>query len=78
MSEFNLLIDGKMVPGDQTMPVLNPATEEVLAQCPRVEEPARYRGRRRQGRLSGLGGDPDRGAPPAGDENGRSDRGQHQ
>jgi acyl-CoA reductase-like NAD-dependent aldehyde dehydrogenase len=30
MSDFNLLIDGKMVPGDQTMPVLNPATEEVL------------------------------------------------
>jgi hypothetical protein len=26
MSDFNLLIDGKMVPGDQTMPVLNPAT----------------------------------------------------
>jgi hypothetical protein len=33
MSDFNLLIDGKMVPGDLTMPVLNPATEEVLAQC---------------------------------------------
>jgi hypothetical protein len=31
MSDFKLLIDGKMVPGDQTMPVLNPATEEVLA-----------------------------------------------
>jgi len=28
MSDFNLLIDGKMVPGDLTMPVLNPATEE--------------------------------------------------
>ena len=38
MSEFNLLIDGKMVPGDQTMPVLNPATEEVLAQCPRASK----------------------------------------
>ena len=36
MSDFNLLIDGKMVPGDLTMPVLNPATEEVLAQCPRA------------------------------------------
>jgi acyl-CoA reductase-like NAD-dependent aldehyde dehydrogenase len=36
MSDFNLLIDGKMVPGDQTMPVLNPATEEVLVQCPRA------------------------------------------
>src|SRR5580693_4724854 len=38
MSEFKLLIDGKMVPGDQTMAVLNPATEEVLAQCPRASE----------------------------------------
>ena len=37
MNDFNLLIDGKMVPGDQTMPVLNPATEEVLAQCPQIE-----------------------------------------
>ena len=36
MNEYSLLIDGKMVPGDQTMPVLNPATEEVLAQCPRA------------------------------------------
>jgi len=36
MSDFNLLIDGRMVPGDLTMPVLNPATEEVLAQCPRA------------------------------------------
>jgi acyl-CoA reductase-like NAD-dependent aldehyde dehydrogenase len=38
MSDFNLLINGKMVPGDQTMPVLNPATEEVLAQCPRASK----------------------------------------
>ena len=29
MSAYNLLIDGKMVPGDQTMPVLNAGTEEV-------------------------------------------------
>src|SRR6202035_4352896 len=36
MSDFNLLIDGKMVPGDLQMPVLNPATEEVLVQCPRA------------------------------------------
>ncbi len=36
MSDFNLLIDGEMVPGDLMMPVLNPATEEVLAQCPRA------------------------------------------
>jgi len=32
MTDFNLLIDGKLVPGDLKMPVLNPATEEVLAQ----------------------------------------------
>src|SRR6202011_1195251 len=38
MSDFNLLIDGEMVPGDLTMPVLNPATEEVLAQCPRASK----------------------------------------
>src|ERR1700727_1320001 len=38
MSDFNLLIDGKMVPGDLKMPVLNPATEEVLAQCPRASK----------------------------------------
>src|ERR1700744_3062898 len=38
MSEFNLLIDGKMVPGDLTMPVLNPATEEGLGQCPRASK----------------------------------------
>ena len=38
MSDYKLLIDGKMVPGDQTMPVLNPATEEVVAQCPRASK----------------------------------------
>src|SRR6201985_2471096 len=38
MRDFNLLIDGKMVPGDLEMPVLNPATEEVLAQCPRASK----------------------------------------
>ena len=66
MSDFNLLIDGKMVPGDLTMPVLNPATEEVLAQCPRASKaPARRGGRRGQGRVSGVGRDPDRRAPQA-------------
>jgi acyl-CoA reductase-like NAD-dependent aldehyde dehydrogenase len=38
MSDYNLLIDGEMVPGDLTMPVLNPATEDVLAQCPRASK----------------------------------------
>lgn len=38
MSDYRLLIDGKLVDGDQTMAVLNPATEEVLAQCPRASK----------------------------------------
>src|ERR1700759_4670428 len=38
MSAYNLLIDGKMVPGDPPRPVLNPATEEVLAECPRASK----------------------------------------
>jgi acyl-CoA reductase-like NAD-dependent aldehyde dehydrogenase len=36
MERFNLLIDGRMVAGDQTMPVINPATEEAFADCPRA------------------------------------------
>jgi acyl-CoA reductase-like NAD-dependent aldehyde dehydrogenase len=35
MSEYRLLIGGKLVDGDSTMEVINPATEEVLAVCPR-------------------------------------------
>lgn len=38
MSEFKLLIGGKLVAGDQTMDVVNPATAEVLASCPRASE----------------------------------------
>jgi len=38
MGEYKLLIDGQMVPGDLEMPVVNPATEEVLAQCPRASK----------------------------------------
>lgn len=38
MSAFSLLIGGKQVPGDLTMPVINPATEEVLTQCPRASK----------------------------------------
>jgi hypothetical protein len=72
MSDYNLLIDGKMVPGDLQMPVLNPATEEVLVQCPaRFEIPARCRGCRGQGGFSGLGGDRDRGTPQAREQDGR-------
>jgi acyl-CoA reductase-like NAD-dependent aldehyde dehydrogenase len=38
MSSFNLLINGEMVAGDLSMPVLNPATEDVVADCPRASE----------------------------------------
>ncbi|MGJ4920258.1 aldehyde dehydrogenase family protein [Bradyrhizobium sp. HKCCYLRH2060] len=38
MSDYHLLIGGTLVPGAATMPVINPATEEVLAQCPRASE----------------------------------------
>ena len=36
MESFNLLIDGQLVAGDTTMPVINPATEETIADCPRA------------------------------------------
>ncbi|REF73392.1 aldehyde dehydrogenase family protein [Paracoccus versutus] len=36
MQEFKLLIGGKMVPGDDQMDVINPATEQVFATCPRA------------------------------------------
>lgn len=35
MEALKLLINGNLVDGDQTMPVLNPASEETLADCPR-------------------------------------------
>lgn len=35
---YKLLIGGKLVDGDATMDVINPATEEVLAACPRASE----------------------------------------
>jgi acyl-CoA reductase-like NAD-dependent aldehyde dehydrogenase len=35
MSAYKLLIGGKLVDGDATMDVINPANEEVLATCPR-------------------------------------------
>lgn len=38
MADYSLLIGGKLVAGDATMDVINPATEEVLAQCPRGSE----------------------------------------
>lgn len=36
MKPFKLLIDGQMIAGDATMPVINPATEEVVASSPRA------------------------------------------
>jgi acyl-CoA reductase-like NAD-dependent aldehyde dehydrogenase len=38
MSEYNLIIDGQPVSTEETFPVLNPATEEVIAQCPKATE----------------------------------------
>ena len=38
MTEFKLLIDGKLVPGAATLDVINPATEEVLAVAPRADK----------------------------------------
>ncbi|MAB12973.1 aldehyde dehydrogenase family protein [Parvibaculum sp.] len=38
MSEFKLLIGGKLVDGAKSSPVLNPATEESVADCPRGSE----------------------------------------
>jgi hypothetical protein len=34
--DFNLLIGGRLVPGAATIPVINPATEHVLADAPRA------------------------------------------
>ncbi|MEM6583378.1 MAG: aldehyde dehydrogenase family protein, partial [Pseudomonadota bacterium] len=36
MSTYHLIIDGKKVATEETFPVLNPATEEVAAQCPKA------------------------------------------
>ena len=38
MGQYRLLIDGQMVEGRSTMDVINPATEDVLASCPRADE----------------------------------------
>ena len=38
MSEYKLLINGAMTPGDATMTVLNPATEEPVATCARASK----------------------------------------
>ena len=38
MADYKLLIGGQLVAGDAVMDVINPATEEVLAVCPRASE----------------------------------------
>lgn len=38
MSNYKLLIGGNLVDGAQTMPVINPATEEAFATCPRASK----------------------------------------
>ena len=38
MTEYRLLIDGRLVPGDMTMEVVNPAHEQVLALAPRASK----------------------------------------
>jgi acyl-CoA reductase-like NAD-dependent aldehyde dehydrogenase len=37
MDHFHLLIDGQLVPGAATLPVVNPATEGLLAEAPRAD-----------------------------------------
>ncbi|HET6943075.1 MAG TPA: aldehyde dehydrogenase family protein [Sphingomicrobium sp.] len=37
MREFKSLINGKLVPGVARLDVINPATEEVLAEAPRAD-----------------------------------------
>jgi hypothetical protein len=36
MADYPMLIDGKLVPGDHTLDVINPATGQVLAQVARA------------------------------------------
>jgi acyl-CoA reductase-like NAD-dependent aldehyde dehydrogenase len=37
VTHFHLLIDGQLVPGAGTLPVINPATEELVADAPRAD-----------------------------------------
>ena len=36
-SDYSLLINGRLVDGASTFDVINPATEEVLAACPKAD-----------------------------------------
>ena len=37
-ADFKMLIDGELVEGVSTFDVINPATEEAFAQCPKADE----------------------------------------
>ena len=64
MTEYRLLIDGELVPGDPDHGGVNPANEQVLAMAPaRLAGAGRGRDRRREGRVSRLGRAPDHGPP---------------
>jgi acyl-CoA reductase-like NAD-dependent aldehyde dehydrogenase len=38
MTDYKMIIDGQSVSTEETFPVLNPATEKVIAQCPKANE----------------------------------------
>ncbi|WP_332102856.1 aldehyde dehydrogenase family protein [Kineobactrum salinum] len=38
MADYSMIINGQKVRSDDTFPVVNPATEAVIAQCPRASE----------------------------------------
>ena len=38
MGAYKLLIKGELVSGDETMTVINPATEEAIVECPKASE----------------------------------------
>ncbi len=38
MTDYKMIIDGQGVSTEDTFPVLNPATEQVIAQCPKANE----------------------------------------
>ena len=75
MGAINLLINGRLVPGDMDMPILNPATEEVLSSCPRASKGQLDEAVAGcQSGVSGLGGDSDRTSACGRRENGRYHR----
>jgi acyl-CoA reductase-like NAD-dependent aldehyde dehydrogenase len=54
MSSLRLLIDGRLVDGDQSMNIINPATGSAFASCPRASVKQLHDCRRRQIRVSHL------------------------